>query len=549
MPFKSLYRGVLHYTFLVAFALKYSASLRSFVARKLKSIFYNFSGQLFVLPKTVRVKTEGFLAKCIRVTLAHHAHFIVTYESRELLLTVLRRLVKTKRFSNCPELGLNACFICLKLGYFYSARKRANQLLISFPDAFEVHEQVAIRFFVDAYYSQAEVIWNKSRDYKDRKLQALYPHCDTRILDRSWLMAIGHIAHLDTYIKNKILCGREADKTVLEISDMSGVPNCELLQIWKEYVHISGPGVTGSFSAEQRELVSDHFWSLKSKQGSYKMFSHAGAQVQAEWSSRGLSSLGRLPDSLDRQGYEALKNFGFSRDNWFVALHVREPGFHSKWHKSHPGTRNANIETYSKAIDLILKAGGWVIRLGDPSMKRLHEQERVIDYAHSSIKSEAIDVFLCARAKFFIGTNSGLGLVPPIFGVRCALTNWSPIGLPQWYPEDIFLPKQIRNRSNGKLLTLTEQFSTPVGWQQFDRYFFNNGLDVEDNHEDELVAVVNELLQEVIYGRKQSEGDQTLVNAYSKLALKFGSYNGSRPARVFLEKHKSELLSFMHSDV
>src|SRR2546423_6561115 len=124
--------------------------------------------------------------------------------------------------------------------------------------------------------------------------------------------------------------------------------------------------------------------------------------------------------------------------------------------------------------------------MGDSTMVPMPAMDGLIDYAHSNEKSAAVDVFLCAKARFFIGTNSGLGLVPPIFGVPCALTNWSPIALPQWYSKDRFIPKMIYSQRAGRLLSLNEMFDSPAGWQQFISYFDREGLQPVDNSPDEI---------------------------------------------------------------
>ena len=54
-----------------------------------------------------------------------------------------------------------------------------------------------------------------------------------------------------------------------------------------------------------------------------------------------------------------------------------------------------------------MERGAWCLRMGDPSMRPMPRAPRVIDYAHSAIRSDWMDVFLCARCRFFIGNTSG----------------------------------------------------------------------------------------------------------------------------------------------
>src|SRR5256885_8476241 len=59
------------------------------------------------------------------------------------------------------------------------------------------------------------------------------------------------------------------------------------------------------------------------------------------------------------------------------------------------------------AVQEITRRGGWVVRLGDPTMEPFPPTPAVIDYAHSRLKSPATDVFLCGACRFFIGVASG----------------------------------------------------------------------------------------------------------------------------------------------
>lgn len=273
------------------------------------------------------------------------------------------------------------------------------------------------------------------------------------------------------------------------------------------------------------------------------MFSHAGAKVQQEWERQGRAPLVQLSQELEESCWMKLESLGVPRKAWFVCLHVREPGFHRAWHEKHPGTRNADVLTYLKAIQQIIDNGGWVVRMGDSTMKPMPERKGLIDYAHSPVKCQEMDVFLCAKARFFIGTNSGLGLVPPIFGVPCALTNWTPIAIPQWYGRDRFIPKSIYSKKLGRSLTLRELLGSPTAWQQFQSYLDEHDLEAQDNTEDEIAALVEELLQETLGREYLTSEDRQLAEQYNNLAVSCGSYAGARPGRAWLRKHAAELQS------
>jgi len=93
------------------------------------------------------------------------------------------------------------------------------------------------------------------------------------------------------------------------------------------------------------------------------------------------------------KGRACLKELGLPDSAWFVCLHVRESGFKREqgFNPVEDGL-NAEIGTYLPAIRAVTERGGWVIRVGDPKMQPLPPTPRAIDYAHSAVRSEWMDV-------------------------------------------------------------------------------------------------------------------------------------------------------------
>jgi putative glycosyltransferase (TIGR04372 family) len=292
-----------------------------------------------------------------------------------------------------------------------------------------------------------------------------------------------------------------------------------------------------------RAAISQPFWYGPDAQGRVRWYAPFAASVEAGWKATGRGPL-LAPRAADRALFRATMAdlYGLPTDAWFVLLHVREPGFHAAWHRQHPGTRNADIRSYDKVIDFVLAQGGWVVRGGDPSMRRLAPRERVIDYATSDRRSPEIDVLLCAECRYFVGTNSGYSVVPPTFGNRCALTNWSPIGIPNWYLDDVYIPKLIRRRRDKKLLTFTELFSSFAGWSQFQRDFRKTDLMIEDNDPEDLLATVQELHAEVFgTAAAPSADDAARLQRFNEIAIAHDGYVGSRMSYRFLAKYANLL--------
>jgi len=214
---------------------------------------------------------------------------------------------------------------------------------------------------------------------------------------------------------------------------------------------------------------------------------------------------------------------GLPLDAWFVCLHVREGGYSGDWNN----IRNADITCYLGAIKEITQRGGWVVRMGDPSMTKLPALERVIDYAHSPSRGALMDVYLMKECSFYVGTSSGITDTAFLLGKPVVLTNmtsWINL-LPQKYG-DLIIFKHIYSRSESRFISLQEwllraSMITPDHWSSPD-------WQLVENSEDEITSVVREKLD--LPGKRdptdlQHEFKKTHLLAVQELSktLRFGS--------------------------
>lgn len=121
---------------------------------------------------------------------------------------------------------------------------------------------------------------------------------------------------------------------------------------------------------------------------------------------------------------------GIPEDAWFACLHVREGGFYNDAEAS--PMRCFDPMTYLEGIRAITSRGGYVVRMGDPSMTPLPAIPGLVDYAHSPVRSGWVDAYLLAEARFFVGTQSGILDVAQLLQRPLLITNmYTPhFGLP-----------------------------------------------------------------------------------------------------------------------
>ncbi|MDO8289815.1 MAG: TIGR04372 family glycosyltransferase [Parvibaculum sp.] len=427
------------------------------------------------------------------------------------------------------------------------------------PDDALLRLQVGVTYFLAGRYQDAERHWNILATTREKTRTKLgIGSAKTRLLGDSFFIAIGHTAYIDTYIKAAKLGWRDVSRIIVPTSTGATLPGRALFPYLGKYVeqvhylpgHIddvvtkvglydSETGGDKSAATEVRIATTDDFWYGPSADGVVKWFAPHGAEVERAWkagSNGPLFSMTNAETAHFRASMESI--FGLPRDAWFVGVHVRTPGFHQKWHEAHPGTRNAEIETYREAINWIVAQGGWVVRLGDSHMPPYAPHERVIDYATSEFRSPDFDVMFCATCEFFLGTNSGFSVVPAMFGKPCALTNWSPLAIPNWYLDDVYVPKLVREKSTGRLLTFREMFSSIAGWSQFTKDYAKANLEVVENDPEDLLDATVEVFETVRGKFILSDDDKSRIERFNDIALANNGFVGSRISARFLKRYE-----------
>jgi len=314
-----------------------------------------------------------------------------------------------------------------------------------------------------------------------------------RFVPRRIVMNVGLLGHLIGYVKAGLLGWRPPHKTILLLPDEASVSNPCFLDYWRQYITvISDPDMIKTLTPLVDHLEDPIQWALTCN-GQALFMPAAITMVQKQWDAEKRPPLMTLSASDYERGWRCLEALGVPRDAWFVCLHVRDSGFKDGGSKT-DSYRNADIDTYLLAIETIVAHGGWVIRMGDPTMKPLSAIEHVIDYAHSDVRSDWMDVFLCAQCRFLIGTSSGLYLVSMAFGVPIVQTNYLPWNSLLLSSKDLFLPKLLWSLDENRHLTFSEILSSPLSGGVSQSFYDYSGVEILENTPEEINDIVLEML-------------------------------------------------------
>ena len=235
-------------------------------------------------------------------------------------------------------------------------------------------------------------------------------------------------------------------------------------------------------------------------------------------------------DKIDKnKGYSILKKNKINVKKWIVTLHVRESSFRGEnIFNTNERHRSSNINDYLLACKYIVKSGGIVFRMGDKSMSYFPKINGVIDYAHSNIKSEFMDIFLASQSKFCIGTASGYFRIPRYFGRPVILTNTASfVPLYSLKNIDLFLPRMIKNIENHQLLSFNECLSPEIGLLWNDNHYEIKKLITIPNTDKEILEATKEMI--ILVNSKKVPKKNILQLKFDQIANSKGvMYNGKK---------------------
>ena len=341
----------------------------------------------------------------------------------------------------------------------------------------------------------------------------------------------------DAFLKARALGYVHPSELVL-IAPEDDVSNASLLDYWRDLLTVvSDPADIEHF----RQKANDHkvfFAYIPMPNGLTLPRDYAYRMIQRKWEDQGRAPLLSLRAEHRARGREWLNGLGMADDDWFVCLHVRSAGFYDEempWH--HNQFRNAPMENYFPAVEAITEGGGWVVRIGDPSMPPLPAMERVIDYAHAEDREDWKDIFLMAENRFMVCMGSGPAGIALAFGAPLVGTDWFPLGSWPLSQNDLFIHKLLRSKRDGRILSIGEALRTPLFAAQEPVIYDTLGLEPVENGPEDILDAVTEMLERLDGGPGYSGADDRLQDAYRAEADPYGLGISARLAKGFLHRH------------
>jgi len=393
--------------------------------------------------------------------------------------------------------------------------------------------RLASVYWLQGRYEEAHRLFERMEAQRHeiaRELQ--YDRLGLRFFSTDGFLAIGHLGMLDTYIKGEIL-GLIRKQTNVILGDPENYSNPAYVRYWSKYFSLLTNPRTISLLAPVSDYLQEHINLIRTHTGTCT-FGAFARDVQLQWEAEGRGPLLALTAEHRERGHRRVRELGVPDGAWFVGLHVREGKERMR------DLRNSDITTYHLAVEAIASRGGWVLRMGDPSMRPLPTWPNTIDYIHTGKREDWMDVFLWAEARFFIGTGSGPQVIPLTFGKPVAIANHGPMSLLVFGKDDILLPKPYLHEKDGTYLTMRERMRSQIRSVESLSAFAAMGVGVVDNSPEELRDLVVEMMDRLDGLHRETEMERESQARFAELAAAHQFYP-VRIARAFMSRYPHSL--------
>ncbi len=208
----------------------------------------------------------------------------------------------------------------------------------------------------------------------------------------------------------------------------------------------------------------------------------------------------KLSQDEIKLGRDLLLQMGIPENASFVCLMVRDNAYlrhhfpNSDF--SYHDYRSSSIEEYKEMAEYLASQGFYVIRMGERVETAFPSKHpKVIDYANSIHRSDFMDVFLGATCSFTVSTGTGWDAIPEMTRRPIVFVNFVPLAyIHTSRPQIITLPKKLRWKDSGKMLSISEIFSSKLAFANRTEDYEAAGVILEENSSDEIMETVKEMV-------------------------------------------------------
>ena len=363
---------------------------------------------------------------------------------------------------------------------------------------------------------------------------------------------IGHFAiNTELYLCEQRLNAVNNKQKIFDIFYLvKPVSNIQLSKMWSRVIRIWPLWIV-----EPIRLINKYF--KGSEKHEIENYTHGAIDI--------FNLLDKYPPHLkftpteEEYGYEQLKLMGIDKKDPFVCLIARDKAYLNKQfpklgdsYFSYHNYRDVNIENYYLVCEYLSKLNYYVLRMGAKVEKKMIKiNDRVIDYASNGMRSDFMDIFLCAKCSFVISSSTGLDMVANIFKKDCVKTNFVPIALTETSSSRLlYIYKHIIDKKTKKKLTFSQIVNEGLISAENTEIYEKKEVEVNENSPQEILEVTKEKIERLNNNWETKIENQQLQNKFWSLFPAYSKNNDGSPLHgeiksqvgtEFLKKNKNFL--------
>ena len=201
----------------------------------------------------------------------------------------------------------------------------------------------------------------------------------------------------------------------------------------------------------------------------------------------------------NKRGLQILSELGIPIGIPWVCIHNRDTAYLNKTQSGnfvHHDYRNFSVKSISAACEELAHLGYYVLRMGSMVEEKLiSNNPQIIDYASSSLQSDFADVYLMGNCTAYIGSDSGIAILPLIFKKPVYFINQSAtlLHIMALYNPLPFLIKNLWCLKESKFLTITQMLEKGLFGAHLSSDFKEKNVEVIENSSEDIVDFISEI--------------------------------------------------------
>ena len=214
----------------------------------------------------------------------------------------------------------------------------------------------------------------------------------------------------------------------------------------------------------------------------------------------------------NQKGINLAKEIGINKKDWFVCLHERSSTYLQERFKirnySRHNIRDCSFNMLFESAELIKANEGKCVRMSSGNKEKLSKNapSNIIDYA-TTAQSDFMDIYLPAKCKFFLGSQTGLLNVSQIFNVPVAATNCIPVNAASVPLNSLFIPKLMWFKKEKRFLSYKEILEKKLNHVLFSSDLLSLGIEIIENDNNDIKLLTEDMF-DLINNKKLSSKDE-----------------------------------------